>query len=105
MTDTQEQIPEWALEKARDIDLNLTVTAIRNDIARALVIAKAKGVKEERERCADAAVNAIKTAGDSAVTEALGTQLCCDGRHCGCRGYDVEHFLTTIVAAAIRKGF
>ena len=35
--------------------------------------------------------------GDSAVTEALGQQLCCNGHHCGCQGADVGEYLQHII--------
>ena len=41
----------------------------------------------------EAAAQEVDTAGDSAVTEALGQSLCCSGYHCGCQGADVGAYL------------
>jgi len=47
------------------------------------------------------AADAVDTCGDSAVTEALGQQLCCSGHHCGCRGADVGTLLRHEILALI----
>ena len=39
------------------------------------------------------AAREIDDAGDSAVTQAMGQQLCCSGHMCGCQGADVGSFL------------
>lgn len=43
------------------------------------------------------ACEVLDTAGDSAVTEALGQKLCCSGHHCGCQGADVGSFLQHLI--------
>jgi len=45
------------------------------------------------------AAQEIMTSGDSAVTEALGQRLCCNGHHCGCQGSTVEQFLVHNIRA------
>lgn len=37
--------------------------------------------------------------GDGAATAALGQQLCCDGRECGCYGVDVGSYLQWLIRA------
>ena len=51
------------------------------------------------ERGRDDAAKALDTCGDSAVTEALGQRLCCNGHHCGCQGADVGAFLLHCIRA------
>lgn len=45
------------------------------------------------------AIDAISTCGDSAVTEALGQRICCNGQMCGCRGATVEDMLVHSIRA------
>lgn len=47
----------------------------------------------------EAAVQTIDTAGDCAVTDALGQQLCCSGQDCGCQGATVGEYLTHLIRA------
>ena len=49
-----------------------------------------------------AAIETMHTAGDSAVTEALGQRLCCNGHHCGCMGATVEDYLIHLMTAQLR---
>lgn len=56
----------------------------------------------------EAAAREVDTAGDPAVTEVLGQQLCCSGRDCGCQGATVGEYLLHMIralphAAAISK--
>ena len=64
------------------VDAITTLRATRADLAQAAVAA-----------AYEAAARTIDTLGDSAVTEALGTRLCCDGRMCGCQGADVGAYI------------
>ena len=66
----------------------------------------AKLVVEAEARGMERALETMKTAGDSAVTEAMGQRLCCNGQDCGCHGATVEQYLEHLIraeAAAIRS--
>ena len=63
-------------------------------------------IREAEARGMERALGIMKTAGDSAVTEALGQRLCCNGQDCGCHGATVEEYLEHLIraeAAAIRE--
>ena len=47
------------------------------------------------------ACHVLDTAGDSAVTEALGQRLCCSGHDCGCRGADVGTYLMHLIRSEV----
>ncbi len=47
------------------------------------------------------ACRVLDTAGDSAVTEALGQRLCCSGHDCGCRGADVGAYLIHLIRSEV----
>lgn len=47
------------------------------------------------------AAQTVDALGDSAVTEALGTRLCCDGHMCGCQGADVGAYILHHIRALI----
>jgi len=67
------------------------------EVQKLVADAKAQGMER--------ALGIMKTAGDSAVTEALGQRLCCNGQDCGCHGATVEEYLEHLIraeAAAIR---
>ena len=67
-------------------------------LERRMVEAEAQGMER--------ALETMKTAGDSAVTEAMGQRLCCNGQDCGCHGATVEQYLEHLIraeAAAIRR--
>jgi len=49
----------------------------------------------------EAAAQTVDTLGDSAVTEALGARLCCDGHLCGCQGADVGEYILHHIRALI----
>lgn len=51
----------------------------------------------------EAAAQTVDTLGDSAVTEALGTRLCCDGHMCGCQGADVGAYILHQIRALITQ--
>lgn len=62
-------------------------------------------IREAKAQGMERALGIMKTAGDSAVTEALGQRLCCNGQDCGCHGATVEEYLEHLIraeAAAIR---
>jgi hypothetical protein len=63
---------------------------------------------DERETAAyraglEAAASVLDTHGDSAATEALGQQLCCSGRDCGCQGADVGTYLQHLIRALAQE--
>jgi hypothetical protein len=63
-------------------------------------------VAEAEARGMERALETMKTAGDSAVTEAMGQRLCCNGQDCGCHGATVEQYLEHLIraeASAIRR--
>ena len=63
-------------------------------------------IREAEARGMERALRIMKTAGDSAVTEAMGQRLCCNGQYCGCHGATVEEYLEHLIraeAAAIRE--
>lgn len=66
----------------------------------------AKLIADAEARGMERALETMKTAGDSAVTEAMGQRLCCNGQDCGCHGATVEQYLEHLIraeAAAIRR--
>jgi len=66
----------------------------------------AKLVADAEARGMERALETMKTAGDSAVTEAMGQRLCCNGQDCGCHGATVEQYLEHLIraeASAIRR--
>ena len=88
-----------------------TETSERNlmaEAARALLDARAelaaspevaKLVAEAEARGMERALETMKTTGDSAVTEAMGQRLCCNGQDCGCHGATVEQYLEHLIRA------
>lgn len=64
--------------------------ATRTDLSQAAVAA-----------ALEAAAQTVDTLGDSAVTEALGARLCCDGHMCGCQGADVGEYILHHIRALI----
>ena len=64
-----------------------------------------KLVAEAEARGMERALETMKTTGDSAVTEAMGQRLCCNGQDCGCHGATVEQYLEHLIRAeaAIRR--
>lgn len=66
----------------------------------------AKLVADAEARGMEWALETMKTTGDSAVTEAMGQRLCCNGQDCGCHGATVEQYLEHLIraeASAIRR--
>jgi len=63
------------------------------EVQKLVADAKAQGMER--------ALGIMKTAGDSAVTEALGQRLCCNGQDCGCRGATVEEYLEHLIRAEV----
>lgn len=51
------------------------------------------------EAMREAAASILDTHGDSAATNALGQQLCCNGYHCGCQGATVGEYLQYLIRA------
>ena len=45
----------------------------------------------------EAAAQTVADNGDPAATQALGTQLCCNGVDCGCHGATVEEYLLHLI--------
>lgn len=70
------------------------VRYVRGDVHEALI-------REAEARGMERALGIMKTAGDSAVTEALGQRLCCNGQDCGCRGATVEEYLEHLIRAEV----
>lgn len=60
-------------------------------LERRMVEAEARGMER--------ALETMKTTGDSAVTEAMGQRLCCNGQDCGCHGATVEQYLEHLIRA------
>ena len=63
-------------------------------------------IREAEARGMERALGIMNDAGDSAVTEAMGQRLCCNGQYCGCHGATVEEYLEHLIraeAAAIRE--
>ena len=68
------------------------------DLARALLDARADAQAAVALVVEQAAL-VLDDPGDGAATEALGQQLCCDGRECGCYGADVGSYLQWLIRA------
>ena len=82
--------PAWAETFARPDGDPAKVAYVPEAIAKATVAAALEAAAQE-----------VDTAGDSAVTEALGQSLCCSGYHCGCQGADVGAYLMHHIRALI----
>ena len=98
---------EWALDRKDKwvpAEANKYILATPEALAASPEVAKL--VAEAEARGMERALETMKTTGDSAVTEAMGQRLCCNGQDCGCHGATVEQYLEHLIraeAAAIRR--
>ena len=79
-------------------DHDVMQEAIADLTAKDAELAQVKAARDAMIASAyEAAAETLDTAGDSAVTAALGERLCCSGQMCGCQGADVGAFLQHLI--------
>jgi len=98
----------WAMDHLAQhgtVSVSVAVAYDRLDAALAALdpAALATMLAEARADGRREAVAIIQSAGDSAVTEALGQRLCCNGTDCGCRGATVEEYLFHMIDKGPQK--
>ena len=81
------------------VDLMAERDKAKADLQNPAVLAALPEVQAIIAGALEAAAQSIDTAGDPAVTEALGQQLCCSGDMCGCQGADVGTYLLHMIRA------
>lgn len=99
-------ILDLAEHDAEERDWRSGANEIARLIQRVRSIPTSPEVADAEARGMERALETMKTAGDSAVTEAMGQRLCCNGQDCGCHGATVEQYLEHLIraeASAIRR--